>query len=314
MDSKEYNRSLLLNGTLRKDQVDYLLDLGTRTFQEKHPPLVVDGFAGPNTRAALDQVLQPARMAKGLGYVPRGKGLYVMDLDKVGSPDNLLKMCEVCGFSFVCILSVWQQRRLGVGPVKSGRANSSTDLILYSEALRKHGIEVWVWGYPHPAAIDDFVSSMVDDALRASAVGVIVDPEKPFKGQAVRANVLVDAMLAACKRHDLAAGVTSYAATWIHKDFPYEIFSHLGWGSPQVYDAQNTMPFTYGTRAVAAYKTAGWKDVVISVAAFNKTPKQLHDLLMNCPPDVPALIFWDYNNLCLSKNKPLWEVIREHTV
>lgn len=309
--ARQYNRRAMEAGLLRDDQADYLLELGTRAFQ-KNQGLVEDGMAGPKTRGALDQIIVPLQEAtrQGLGYVPSGKGIYIRRLSRAAPPYKMVEMCKQNDISFVCVLSTWQERRWH-GKVTSRKANSVEDLTEYGEVLKKAGIEVWVWGYPHPSMVPEFVESCAEDAGLINAVGIILDPEKPFKGKHQEADVLVNLMIDACREHDLAAGFTSYAATWWHKTLPYSIFAELpGFGSPQVYDNQNSMGASYAAKAVATYHELGWQDIVISAPAYNKTPDQLRHLL-NTYPRVPALIFWDWDNLNLKKYQNLWTVIRD---
>jgi len=305
----KYNRKQMVDKKLTPSMVDYLIEAGTKIFQTKKG-LVVDGMAGPETQKALQLTLP----GKGLGYHPTGKGVYIRKLKKLGTPEQLVKQALDVGLSFVVIGSVWQHN-WGV-PFRTRRFNSRQDLERYSKAFQDAGIEVWVWGYPQPGLEEQFVEAITADALWANAVGILIDPEKPFRKKRHRAGVLIAHIRPKLQDLGLAFGVTSYGSAFYFKDFPYKEFAAIEgtYGSPQVYDNKNNLPTTHTMRSFNSYMDAGYSCIVMSSPGYRKTSSQLKRLLSFHPAGVKGVIFWDWANLRLRKNRHLWEVIKNHSV
>ena len=319
-----YNAKQIAEGKLIPEMVDYFVTNGIKTFQKANN-LVVDGKAGPVTIAKYLELKHTADtmgtsmsnpalplIRRGIGYYPTGKGIYIRDLSTGGKPEELVKLCKDLGFKFVVIGSVWQDRTLGIKHTK--RFNTKEELETYGNAFRNAGIEVWVWGYPYPKREEEFINFLIADALFAGAVGVILDPEIPYRKKALQATVLMQMLKSELDNFHLALGVTSYGSVKYFKDFPYEEFARFPgtFGSPQVYDKDNNLPSTHALESFNGYKAAGFKEIVMSGPTFNKTPFQLKKLLFTYPTGTRGVIFWDLANL--KANKKLYIVIKDYNL
>jgi hypothetical protein len=156
---------------------------------------------------------------------------------------------------------------------------------------------------------------MVADALTVKAVGLIVDPEKPYRKRSKEAAQLVELLDVALDEVELAVCVTSYGSVWWFNDFPWQEFAKLDCsGSPQVYDSKNNLSLDHADKAYEAYERLGFSPIIMSGPGFNKTKAQLKRLLNSYPNTIEGVIFWDWANLRLRKNKHLWDVIRDYRI
>tara|TARA_R100001244_G_scaffold36778_3_gene33650 strand:- start:4807 stop:5757 length:951 start_codon:yes stop_codon:yes gene_type:complete len=306
----KYNRQQRRAGHIPDSYVEELVYLGVCEFQEQHMDVLIqDGKLGPKTLLQLQRSLDPA-LTITLDYAPTGKGIYIRHLKSLGHPTALVAQALKHDISFVVIQSIWQDRKVG-RPHYVRRPNSKDTLMEYCSAFREAGIEVWLWGYPYPGREHAFCLAAIADAEASNCVGFVLDPEKPYKRKEAAAKALVTAVTKMSKQHYLALGVTSYAATHLHRTFPYKEFSGVGWGSPQVYDKNNNLGSSYVPNSVNAWEALGWSTIVPSVPAYNKTPLQLKTHLHRLPEATKGVIFWDWKNLTYRKNRRLWDVIAD---
>lgn len=317
MTPKEFNRSQIKSGKLKDEHIDHLIEVGATVVQQ-HAGITVDGKVGDNTLAAINNILHPrpappppVAIPVHVNIKPVGKALYIRRLTELGKPAELARQAKWAGLSWIAIESTWQDT--GIFGVRTGRPNKRSVIAEYAAAFRAEGIEVWVWGYPYPGHEDAFADSMKLDCEAAQAKGLLIDPEKPYKDHPTQATDLVKRLEYVCKKNHWGLGITSYAATWAHKTFPFKQFANsVAWGSPQVYDKDNNQGPGYAARAVKAWEDLGFGPLVMSGPVYNKTPAQLRAHLATFPKHIDAVVFWDWKNLTVRRNLGLWDVLREY--
>jgi hypothetical protein len=306
MSDVDYNIAQIVQGELLARHVIYLMRRGAAAVQAEHG-LVVDGAAGPRTRAAVDALLQvvpPRGVAPAI--VPRGKGMFIRDLRRIGTRAQVLEQMTRRGLSWVAIQRIWQYDE----PGKQSASYNASSLVDYAGDLRAAGHEVWIWGYPAPGKHVEFVERVVGAAVQVAARGVIVDPELPFKNRMEPAVELMTLLLREAGEHGLGVGVTSYGAPWNFPTFPWKAFLGAHFGVPQLYDANNNLPKTYPKDAVAAWKALGFKRIVPASAAFNKDPAAMTALLAATPVD-GAICWWDWFNCSQAPGR--WDAVQAYT-
>lgn len=320
-DAKQYNRKQMEEGKLLPEWVDLLVEMGAKQFQTEQQ-LDVDGKVGPQTQERLKLLSEPVApvrpsVGSGLGYFPTGKGVYIRTLKHCGTPEQAVATAKEAGLNFVVIGSIWISRRVwAAGAVVGRRFNKTADLERYSKAFRDAGIEVWVWGYPYPGRERQFVDQMIADALTTGAVGLILDPEKPYRKKHAQADMLMQMLRPEIERLGLALGVTSYGSIWYFKNFPWREFAQIPgtFASPQIYDNDNNFPASHSHKSFRMYQEAGFGEIVMSAPGYNKTTEQWIRLVNRYPAGTRGIIVWDWSNLRLRKWRHLWKAIRDYQV
>jgi len=159
--------------------------------------------------------------------LPTGVGIYTRRLSRRihGTPRQAAQRASSHGLSFVCMASVWQDETGHKDLVPSAVEQD------YAEAFREQGVKVWVWGYPDAGKEKRFAESITEHCRRLGGEGVLVDPEKPYKGKHDELHkmytTLIDHM-----DEGMGLGSTSYGKLSWHNLEPVK---RWGWGSPQVY-------------------------------------------------------------------------------
>lgn len=299
-DAIRYNQGQIEQGNLSDQDIEYLLALGAAYFQSEKD-LVIDGKVGPNTQKALEEEREndPQEVPKGL---PSGKGMFIRSLSHTGrSAQEAVGWALDHGLDWVVIQRITQFED------KDSTFLNGTKLESYSKAFREAGIQVWVWGWPTPSKIDEFVRVMYEAVDTAQATGMVLDPEAPWIGTKGPALDLMSLLLEEAGKRGTLVGMTSYGAPWSFETFPWEEFRSAHFGMPQVYDSKNNLPEDYPEQSLQAWKDLGYSILLPISAAYNKTPEQMEDLLERTPTPVGALSWWDWFNANQAPER--WDVI-----
>jgi len=234
--------------------------------------------------------------------VPKGKGMFVRSLTGTGSVENMKKYITERGISWICVQRLWQYENPNDDKYLNGTSWKD-----YKAAWEETGCDLWIWGWPVPGRIDDYVEEMSRTAAQWGAIGIIIDAEGPWYNHPNEATDLIDKMMAI----GLPIGLTSYGAPWYHSTFPFAEFSKASFGVPQIYDSENSLPEDYPTRSVATWKELGYAHVVPASSAY-KSPAGMADLLARTPTPDDAIMWWDWYNANLDQGR--WTVIGDYTI
>lgn len=213
---------------------------------------------------------------------PRGKGVFVRSLVSCSgfckTPEGMAAKLKSLGISWVAL----------IGEDESGQVSTMYPELLpeYVRALKRAGLQVWLWGWPFPGQVDAFASKVGGLARELDVAGVIVNAEKPFyhSRHAAAARDLMQKTKAASGGKPI--GLTSYGGGPPHHPrFPWAAFAETSdFGIPQIYDTLHRLPSDYPSDSVAAWKRAGFRTVVpIWGASGAHTPAQMLDIASRTP-------------------------------
>jgi len=199
-----------------------------------------------------------------------------------------------------------------------GRRVRPAALERLASALREHGIEVWVWSFPHPKHARRVGERLGDAMLAARARGAILDVERAPPGEvgewtAAGARELVAAVLdRMTERHGLA--VTSYPirSTW-RASIPWDELA-VGIGSPQCYRTADTPRLL--DRALEEWTEAHGRDVVPLIDSYRGDHERLRSVALRVAgvagvvdrPRFPGIGVWSYSTTDGAERRVLAEV------
>jgi hypothetical protein len=186
---------------------------------------------------------------------------------------------------------------------------NGTSWASYASAWEETGCDLWIWGWPVPNRIDDFVKGMSETCANWGALGIIMDCEAPWNDHATEATELTTKILSL----GVPIGMTSYGAPWYHTKFPFAEFSKVDFGMPQIYDSENSLPQDYPTKSIEAWHELGYTHLVPSSAAY-KSAAQMTDLLSRTPVPDQSITWWDWHNANLDPTGGRWDVIGEFSI
>lgn len=286
---------------------EFLFAYGVKGFQEQHG-LAVDGIVGPKTLAAIATGLadgHPA-VAPVTRPFPQGKGMFIRALSQAGTPAQACSTARWAGIRWVAIQRCWQYS------TKSTQTINGRSLEHYAEALRKAGLEVWLWGFGAPGKHEEFVDLLVTSARQCEARGVILDAEKPFyaRRHADAARAFMDALLATAHGHGLAVGFTSYGSPAAHPKFPWKSFVGADFGVPQIYEGKGKQRADYPKRAVEQWRRLGFPAILPASAAYRHGAAAMRDLLARTPVPDGGIVWWDWHNCSQSTER--WDVVTQY--
>ena len=236
--------------------------------------------------------------ARPLGFseeTPKGIGLYIRGLQQKthGTPKQAAKLARDNGVSFVAILAAWQDVHKGKERFLKSNGRDGSLIKKYAEAFTAAGIQVWLWGFPRGGGEEAFVERFVQvtEACGPVVRGWLWDPElfykwsrnpdaaapvsmrgqpefsasagKPAGSAATRkaqARKLVELTLDAMNE-SLGLGITSYGMARFHRNFPWDVFGGVGFGSPQLYSVGPKQI----DKGIQQWRGHGWQTSVPSV-------------------------------------------------
>jgi hypothetical protein len=256
---------------------------------------------------------------------PKGIGLYTRNLSSsvYRSPKQAAKQAADNGVSFIAIMAMWQDYLNGKDRQLYSNGQDGSLIASYAAAFKQQNIDVWLWGFPRGGWEEPFVERFGDvtKICKGTISGWLFDPEvyykwsgKPIASLSMRgqpefstdavpqgnklsrrrqATMLIDLAMDALDE-SLGIGITSYGMAQYHKNFPWEKFGGVGWGSPQLY----TVSPKQIDEGIKAWRNLEWKHIVPSVPTFGaKSGSALHDFLSNFvdgEEDISGLIFWSW--------------------
>ena len=236
------------------------------------------------------------------GVAPRGKGIFVYDLDDATGPENLAQRLQWLGMDWVML----QTHRAEDGKLRN--TDTSAKLQEHITAVREAGIAVAFWGWPEPDRVDDWTERALAFIETYNPVGYVVNAEKPWKGHAIvnanAARVMMEALKAELGT-DRGLGFTSYGGgPPNHPNFPWAEFAAFSdFGMPQIYDMSNNLARQYPQRSV------GWwsEDYRIVVPAWSagpsKTPDMMKDIQDRTPLPDAAACWWSFRSAIASPGR-----------
>lgn len=197
---------------------------------------------------------------------PKGIGIYLRDLTKdfrdKWKPAKFAKYLKEHAIRHAYVLAFWDEGH-------TFRKYNHNFAAPYVQAMINEGIEVGIWGFPHPLHADRYVQAMAEVSQVLTKNGGKIscwlhDPELPWKpkgapravdtglrgqGEAIKGEgtnvnkaALSELALELCQKEAIerailkipGVGITSYGMAKWHP-IPYNIFAGYGWSSPQLY-------------------------------------------------------------------------------
>jgi hypothetical protein len=308
-----YNKRQMEKGRLTDEHIATAI-----AFFQSEYPLTVDGMAGPFTIAGLEKQRsggwtpsddedprededtepepEPGSDAWILARFPKGKGMFVRSLRHTGTPAQMIAQMNKANLDWVCIQYVWQFEDPDNSD-KDTRYVNRSNLKQYTDALHAAGKTVWVWGWPVPGEEQKFLDGMLWAVDTAKAKGLMINAERPYLGNPAAATKLMQMIQPECRKRGILAGLSSYGAAHFVRRFPWREFAEYSdFGSPQMYDPDNNLGPAWPQDCWEAWKKVGFKHLIASSGCFNKTPKQMNDLLAVTPIEHDVLLWWDWVN------------------
>lgn len=247
--------------------------------------------------------------------LPAGKGMFVRHVKHGGDPELFAKRCAWMGLRWVMIQAIWQYP---AGGGQSTFINKTAEYPEYGAALRAAGVTPWVFGWPRPEAMQQFVDvcRTALDKLGGGPGGIVINPETPwYRRQHANATRLVELLRASFG--SLPVGMTSYGGgPPNHPPFPWREFAACDFGLPQIYDTKGNLGPGYPERSVQWWTKAGYRCVPV-LAAYPKarTPQMMADIASRTPLPMGAVCWWDlYWLLGAGGGKARTDFVRQYFV
>ena len=260
---------------------------------------------------------------------PTGIGVYIRDLTKPlrdkWPPKRLAKFFKDHAIRQVYLLAFWDE---GGNNFRMFNRNIARP---YVDAFTTAGIEVGVWGFPHPNQVSRYIATMSELSQNFGDKGQIKywlhDPELPWKprnapkasdtmrgqgeaikgdGSSLNLDKLTDLALELCQHDSIerriigveSVGITSYGMARWHP-MPWMVFAQYGWSSPQLYSVS---PANVDA-GLKMWADNGATSFSPSIPVFgpnsqNKLHAHMHAFVdEGTPVKVNGFVVWSFNQL-----------------
>ncbi len=208
------------------------------------------------------------------------------------TPSNIVERAGWLGQTWLKVMTMGMSGQI---------ANSTKDLAQFTNEIRAGGIDVWLWGWPQPDAIDEFVDHFVDVVGATNPSGYVLDMEKAwYSGCRPQAAELVARLRQAT---DLPLGLSSYGRPDMHKSFPWQELSSLDFGLPQIYDSTNKYGDGFAQRCIDDWQGHGFQRIVPTLGANSTSAERMKVIFDNTPLEDGACTWWSFGGLIQSESK-----------
>lgn len=239
--------------------------------------------------------------------MPRGKGVFIRKLSRLGTPDEVAELVASMDIDYVIIHVIWQHSRTDT------RTFNLEDLPDYAAAFRRRGVRIWLWGYPDAGAIDLFVDTMAGAGRLVDADGFIVDAEGGvYWATPEQAKQLTSGLRKASGGRPV--GLSTYPWPPFHPPVPYSTYAEeADFGAPMMYDWDlKHDPSDYRER-IEAWQDLGFAGVMPVWGASPKTTvEEMRYISEGTPVPNGAVAWWDLYHLKWKPEKQAF--IRDYRV
>lgn len=244
--------------------------------------------------------------------LPKGKGIFVGSLAYLKlTTTDIVKRVKNSGLSWLAIERIWQDPS-GTKRCPRDTCWHNPDMKNLVNALRTEvdgDFGIWIWGYPDPRNVPEFITALIEKAIEVGAQGIIADPEKPWNTERVKSKAknLMDELLNAAHANCLSVGITSYGKPIWGRNMAWEQFSRADFGLPQIYSVNQGS--TYPSEAISSWKANGFKAIIPVLASDKKHVPSVDDMkamlsrthISNC-----AIAWWSWKN---TTSETRWQII-----
>lgn len=185
--------------------------------------------------------------------IPKGKGMFLWVLDRLGTPETLTASLVAAGYDWVCVKGQ-NGTLLADGRTVADFEKQKPDE--YIMAFRKAGISVHGWGYVY--GYSTIVAREIDVTLKSIERFEFdswqVDAEVEYKKSGVKmASRYMSNLRLALPNYTF--GISTYRFPSLHRDFPFKPFvDSCDYASPQVYWEQAHNPAYQLDRCLKEYR------------------------------------------------------------
>ncbi len=231
--------------------------------------------------------------------LPQGKGVFVRAISHGGPPELFAERMAYLGMEHVFVQSMFHERTVK-------RVNDQSRYLELGERLRGVGCVPWVWGWPRPESIDQFIDVSLAAMEKLGAPGLLVNVENPWIREPEAAARLMEKCRDALDGRPL--GITTYGAgPGRISGFPWEAFASCDFTVPQWYDMHNSLDAGYPMRALERYRAQGYPNIIPAWSAMSQHPPRLMaQMASESPIPAGAVCWWDLYWLLRSRERTEW--------
>ena len=248
--------------------------------------------------------------------IPTGKGMFIWQVPRIGTPEQIAEQAKAAGFKHICI-------KIANGTEPYPPLNDNVGLVV--AALQNAGILVFGWQYVYLYRPIEEAIIGAKRAIDLHCDGFIIDAERECKNKPAEAALYCNELI---KRlpDGYPIGLSSYRYPSLHPELPWKVFRAIcDFDMPQVYweRAHNPAEQLYKSETEfslmlpelpyiptgAAYKTNYTIDGV--TYTWKSTPDDVAEFMATCEAlDLPGFNFWEW--YCAQTDLPdLWTVIAD---
>ena len=235
----------------------------------------------------------PKLVELGGGKIPKGKGVWVHSVKHASSPEVMVEAMKSVGADYAIIATVWQK-------ANGEELRYALDEIpAYAEALRKAGIDVWLWGWPdsEKSRMDSFIARVSDVWKKSKASGFVLDMEDQWLSKKYDPNARY--IIKELQKVG-PVGVTTYGGGPANvKSFPWKaVAEESDFGMPQIYTELSKYGVGYPGRAVKRYEEAGFKGVIpVLSASPGRDVNYMKQYQKHTPLPEGSVSYWHYYHM-----------------
>ena len=240
--------------------------------------------------------------------IPAGKGMFIWQIPRCGSPQWLADQAALFGFKYLLIKIADGIYDYGV----NGGVDQAQQLV---NALHANGLEAWGWQYLYSFQPEREAAKAMERILETGVDGFVIDAEGQCKGRSEAVKIYCRDLRA--EMDELPIGLSSYRFPSLHRELPWnELRAICDFDMPQVYwmGAHNSGAQLRRCEAEfeqfgkklpliptgAAFREHGWQPTAAEISEFMTVAGEL---------GMAGFNFWEWYDAFFVLPKDCWEAI-----
>jgi hypothetical protein len=245
--------------------------------------------------------------------LPTGKGYYIWQIPRIGTPQEIAIKAKDIGLSHVFV-------KIANGFADYGIENGEDLAKQLCDELKKVGVEPWGWQYVYNNYPEREASKAVERIRETGVVGFDIDAESEAKNRPNQAKLYCE-VLRNGVGDGFPVGLGSYRFPTLHPELPWAVFrAYCNFDMPQVYWVQAHNPAAQLTRSIAEFAAMPKKLPYVGTGSAYRqeyppywipSTSEIIEFMATAKLQGIAFNFWEWYDAEFILPQGIWDAIAE---
>ena len=249
--------------------------------------------------------------------MPKGKGMYIWRLARLGSPEFVAQKAQEVGLDWVCLKF---QDGMYVTDGSNQTSWESIQPDRYVECLKARGIKVHGWGYVYgrtKTQVDGEIKATLAAISRFKPESWCIDAEQEYKQEYTSPQLASRYVTNVRLGTPVTVGYSAYRYPSYHQTYNWDVMNrNCDFASPQVYWVQASNPRKQLERCLAEYRKMTDMPIVPIGCAYPEggwkpTPGQVNEFYQAViDNNLPGWSWWEW--YYAHQDQDIWQALAAH--